>query len=60
MNTESLQLVRMKDLVNLLSMSESTIRRGVKNGTFPKPKKISPRVTVWRLSDIHKLISERS
>ena len=29
---------------------------GVKTGRFPKPVKLGPRVTVWRIEDIRKLI----
>jgi hypothetical protein len=31
---------------------------GVKSGRFPKPVKLSPRVTVWRVEDIKQFIAE--
>lgn len=46
------QLLRIKDLVALLAVSESTVRRYVKSGILPTPKKLSPRVVVWKYSDI--------
>lgn len=46
------QLVRIKQVIELLSVSESTIRRYVKSGILPKPRKLSPRVVVWKYSDI--------
>ncbi|WP_424426674.1 helix-turn-helix transcriptional regulator [Poseidonibacter sp.] len=46
------QLLRIKDLVTLLSVSESTVRRYVQSGILPKPRKLSPRVVVWKYSDI--------
>ncbi|EOX7542738.1 AlpA family phage regulatory protein [Acinetobacter baumannii] len=36
----------------LLGMGESTIWEKVKRGEFPKPIKISPRITCWKKSDI--------
>jgi prophage regulatory protein len=33
---------------------------GVKSGRFPKPVKLGPRVTVWRVEDIRALIQIRS
>lgn len=41
-----------------LPISKSGFWAGVKNGKFPKPLKISPRVTVWRAKDIHDLLRE--
>ena len=31
---------------------------GVKTGRFPKPVKLGPRVTVWRVEDIRALIAK--
>ncbi len=36
----------------LLSVSDKTIWKWVKNGQFPAPIKLSTNVTVWRLSDV--------
>ena len=33
---------------------------GVKSGRFPKPLKLGPRVTVWRVEDIKALIASAS
>lgn len=41
-----------------LPISKSGFWAGVKNGKFPKPLKISPRVTVWKAEDIHDLLRE--
>ena len=43
---------RVKDLSEFLSMSDSTIWKMVKNDTFPKPKHITPRMTVWLRQDV--------
>jgi hypothetical protein len=34
--------------------------QGVRDGKFPQPVKLSPRVTVWRVEDIKRFIAERS
>lgn len=53
--------VRVSDLVRSpkhpdrpapVPFSEPTLWRKVKNGSFPKPVKLSERVTAWRVSDV--------
>ncbi|PVE54320.1 hypothetical protein DC415_08895 [Agrobacterium tumefaciens] len=41
-----------------LPISKSGFWAGVKSGRFPQPRKISPRVTVWRAEDIISLLRE--
>lgn len=41
-----------------LPISKSGFWAGVKSGRFPQPRKISPRVTVWRAEDINNLLRE--
>jgi len=43
---------RVKDLSEILSMGQSTIWKMVKKDTFPKPKHITPRMTVWLRQDV--------
>jgi len=40
-----------------IPLSKSTIWQRVKEGTFPAPVKLSPRVTAWRVEDIQAFIS---
>lgn len=40
----------------LIPVSKSTWWAGVKDGRFPQPKKLSKRITVWRIQDIKELI----
>ena len=42
-----LKLLRVNELSHDLSMGKTTIWAWVKEGKFPKPIKISPRMTVW-------------
>ncbi|WP_336491297.1 helix-turn-helix transcriptional regulator [Methylobacterium nigriterrae] len=39
-----------------IPVSRSTWWSGVKSGRFPKPVKLGPRTTVWRVEDIRALI----
>ena len=43
---------RVKDLSEILSMSDSTIWKMVRNKTFPEPKHITPKMTVWLRQDV--------
>lgn len=40
----------------LLPVSKSTWWQGVKDGRFPKPVKLGPKTTAWRVEDIRDLI----
>ena len=46
-------LVRQSDLIPaVLPFSASSLWRQVRAGTFPKPIKVSPRITAWRVGDV--------
>jgi predicted DNA-binding transcriptional regulator AlpA len=42
----------------LIPVSKSTLWKGVKSGRFPKPVKLGPRITAWRVEDIRQLIEQ--
>lgn len=44
--------VRLSDLRTIIPLSDSTIWRRVRQGTFPAPVKLSERVTAWRAESI--------
>ena len=46
------RFIRLPEVQKLLPFGKSTIWKKISEGTFPKPHKISPRVTAWLLSDI--------
>lgn len=51
--------VRLKSILaptGPIPVSKSTWWAGVKTGQFPKPIKLGPRTTVWRVEDIRALI----
>lgn len=39
-----------------IPVSKSTWWAGVSSGRYPKPVKLGPRITAWRVEDIRKLI----
>jgi prophage regulatory protein len=39
-----------------IPVSKSTWWEGVKSGRYPKPIKLGPRITAWRVEDIRALI----
>ncbi len=41
-----------------IPVSKSTWWAGVKTGRFPKPVKLGPRITAWRVEDIWTLIAQ--
>jgi len=50
--------VRLPQVLSVIPVSRSTWWAGVKSGRYPQPVKLSPRVTMWRAEDIHRLIRE--
>lgn len=52
--------LRITDVLQLIPIGKSTWWAGVKDGRFPKPVKIGPRLTLWRAEDIRQLIETES
>jgi prophage regulatory protein len=49
--------MRQSQLVPIIfPFSPATLWRKVKDGTFPKPIKLAPRITAWRVEDIRELL----
>jgi len=48
-------LLRIDQVLQAVPVSRSGWWQGVKEGRFPAPIKLSPRVTVWKASDIRAL-----
>ncbi|MCI0653582.1 MAG: AlpA family phage regulatory protein [Methylococcaceae bacterium] len=42
----------------IIPVSKSSWWSGVKSGRFPKPVKLGPRITAWKVSDILTLIEQ--
>ena len=41
-----------------IPVSKSTWWAGIKSGHYPKPVKLGPRITAWRVEDIRTLIDK--
>lgn len=55
-NLSQTGLLRLPQVLTLIPVSRATWWAGVKSGRFPKSVKLSPGVTLWRVSDILQLI----
>lgn len=50
--------LRVKDVAAMLSIGKSTVWLYTKTGNLPKPIKLSPGVTVWKLSEIEQMLNK--
>lgn len=51
--------VRLRDILapnGPIPVSKSTWWAGVGSGRYPKPVKLGPRITAWRVEDIRRLV----
>ena len=53
-------LLRLPQVLALIPVSRSGWWQGVKDGRYPQPVKLGPRVTVWKAEDIRKFIDAMS
>jgi len=44
-------------ILPIIPVSKSTWWAGVKSGRYPRPVKLGPRITAWRVESIRELIS---
>ncbi|MDR1084751.1 MAG: AlpA family phage regulatory protein [Deltaproteobacteria bacterium] len=51
-------LLRLPQVLALIPVSRSAWRAGCKSGRFPEPVKIGPRTSVWKGSDILKVLEK--
>ena len=50
--------LRIKDVMKKTGIARSTIWLWVKEDKFPKPIKLSPRITVWSNEEVDKWMSD--
>lgn len=50
--------LRLAQLLTFIPISKSTLARRINEGAFPKPVKLSARVTAWRVEDVRRWILE--
>lgn len=51
--------IRLPAVLKVFPVSKSTWWAGVKDGRFPKPVKLGPKITAWRVDDIRELIASQ-
>lgn len=49
--------VRLPEVLKVFPVSKSTWWAGVKDGRYPQPVKLGPKMTAWRVQDVRKLIA---
>lgn len=52
--------IRLPVIKRLYGVSSATIWRGVKNGTIPKPSKLSERCTAWSVKAIRAALAAKA
>lgn len=50
--------VRLPQILEFFPVSRSSWWAGVRSGRFPKPVKLGPKTTAWRVQDIKTLINK--
>lgn len=53
------KFLRLSDVTEQISASGSSIWAWVKNGTFPKPVKLSPNCTAWIAAEVDQWAADR-
>jgi prophage regulatory protein len=52
--------IRLPAVLKVFPVSKSTWWAGIKDGRFPKPVKLSQKITAWRVQDIRALIDSKT
>ena len=53
--------VRQANLIpHMVPFSSATLWRKVKDGTFPQPVRLGPRITAWRVEDVRRWMAEQT
>ena len=58
MPLQSEGLARLPTVLSFLGISKTSFMNGVKTGKYPRPIKIGPRTSAWRVEDIRSLINQ--
>jgi prophage regulatory protein len=53
------KFLRITDVMSVTGLAKSTIWLYVKEGKFPKQIKLSPKISVWKESDVEAWITEQ-
>ena len=49
--------LRLRQVMQFVPISRSTLYQKMKLGTFPRPVKLGPRISAWRVEDIRNYIT---
>ena len=52
------RLLRLRQVLELVPVSKSTLWNWTRQGKFPAPVRLSRRTTCWKLSDVEKFIEK--
>ena len=50
--------LRLRQILEIVPISKSAWWEGCKTGRFPKPVKLGPRTTAWKVEDITALVQQ--
>ena len=56
LNLPEVGYLRLSQILNILPISKTAWWEGCRSGLYPKPVKLGPRTTAWRVEDIRKLM----
>ena len=49
--------IRMPTVLKVLGISRTALYNGIARGDYPKPLRLGPRMSVWKVEEIRKLIA---
>ena len=52
LNLPEVGYLRLSQILNIIPISKSAWWEGCRSGLYPKPVKLGPRTTAWRVEDI--------
>ena len=55
-NLPEVGYLRLSQILNIIPVSRSAWWEGCRSGLYPKPVKLGPRTTAWRVEDIRELM----
>lgn len=56
---EQTRLLRLPAVIELTGLKRDAIYRGIRNGSFPMPRKITGRASAWRSDELQAWIDAR-
>ena len=56
LNLSEVGYLRLSQILNIIPISKSAWWEGCRSGLYPKPVKLGPRTTAWRVEDIRELM----